>query len=57
MMDRDLGSKIDKLKEAIETAEKFLEETEDEESGKTKRKRKRVNKALEYLERSFDHIN
>ncbi|MCI8498225.1 MAG: hypothetical protein HFG33_02360 [Bacilli bacterium] len=53
-MDRDLGSKIDKLKEAIETAERFLEETEDEESGKTKRKRKRVNKALE---KAYDTLN
>lgn len=38
---------IEKLKEAIETAEKVLEEIKDDDSRKKEKKRKRINKALE----------
>lgn len=46
-MDQIDGIVLDKLKEAIEVAEKYLEDTEEDESGKVKRKRKRVTKATE----------
>lgn len=38
---------IDKLNEAIETAENVLEEIKDQDNSRAKRKRKRINKALE----------
>lgn len=44
----DHSHNIELLNEAIETAEKVLVDIEDDDSGKAKRKRKRINKALEH---------
>lgn len=48
---------IDKLNEAIETAERVLQDIEEDDSRKAKRKRKRINKALEHAYESLNKEN